>query len=388
MKKILIANNNMCVGGVQKSLYNLLWSIEGHYDVTLFLFRAIGTYANQLPPWVKVIEASSLFRFLGVSQGACVGLDKLKRGSLAALCRVFGRPAVMKIILSSQKMLEEEYDCAIAFLHNGNERNFYGGVQEFVLDKVKARKKVAFLHCDYRRCGANMPGNHVLLKRFDRIAACSEGCRDTFCSVLPELADRCTSVRNFHRIDEIKALARENTVVYSAECHNLIMVSRLAHEKGIERAIEAVANAVNYGIPVMLHIVGGGPMEAVLRKKMKDCNAEEFVRFYGEQGNPYRYMKNADLFLMTSFHEAAPMVIDEAVLLGLPVLTPQTTSSQEMVIDRGVGWVCENNQMALNDTLMSILDDPEGLHVMTEKMRSKSADNRMAIRQFAALIEE
>ena len=49
MKKILIVNNNMKVGGVQKSLYNLLWSLEGQYEITLCLFRATGAYLDQLP---------------------------------------------------------------------------------------------------------------------------------------------------------------------------------------------------------------------------------------------------------------------------------------------------------------------------------------------------
>lgn len=387
MKKILIVNNNMRVGGVQKSLYNLLWSLEGQHEITLLLFRAIGTYADQLPPWVRIVECDSLFRFLGMSQGECVGLDKLKRGALAAMCRVLGRPAVMKILLSSQKMLQEEYDCAIAFLHNGNEKIFYGGVQEFVLNRVRARKKVAFLHCDYRRCGANMAGNHALLKRFDRIAACSDGCRETFSSILPELAERCVTVRNFHRIEEIKALAQENEIQYAADRCNIIMVSRLAHEKGIERALEAVANAVNDGANVMLHIVGGGPMEAALRQKAEEHGIQEQVQFYGEQENPYRYMKNADLFLLTSFHEAAPMVIEEARCLALPVLTVRTTSSEEMVERVGCGWVCENDQQALNQSLTKILADPGALKKMKEKLLCQSADNTAAAEQFRNLIE-
>ena len=38
MKKLLIVNNNLNIGGVQKSLYNLLWSLPEDYEVTLYLF--------------------------------------------------------------------------------------------------------------------------------------------------------------------------------------------------------------------------------------------------------------------------------------------------------------------------------------------------------------
>ena len=55
MKKILIVNNNMKVGGVQKSLYNLLWSMDGAYEITLLLFQKTGEYIDHLPAGVKVL---------------------------------------------------------------------------------------------------------------------------------------------------------------------------------------------------------------------------------------------------------------------------------------------------------------------------------------------
>lgn len=387
MKKILIVNNNMKVGGVQKSLYNLLWEIRGRYEVTLCLFSGRGAYLEQLPPEVQVIECDSLFRYLGISQGECSGIHKLKRGTLAFFCRIFGRTAVMKLLIASQKMLPEEYDCAIAFLQNGRKKNFYGGVQEFVLRRVKAQRKVAFLHCDYGNCGANHPDNNRLLAEFDRIAACSHGCRRAFEAVLPELASKCRTVRNCHRFDEIQNLAAQEPVCYDADRINLITVARLAHEKGIERAIAAAAKVRDAGLPVTLHLVGSGAMEERLRELTRELEMTEQVVFHGEQPNPYRYMANADLFLLTSYHEAAPMVIEEAISLGLPVLTVRTTSSDEMVTQQDAGWVCENTQAALDACLMDILRDPVGIEQVKTGLRQRSADNQTAAEQFRSLIE-
>lgn len=387
MKKIIIVNNNMKVGGVQKSLYNLLWSLDGACEVTLLLFRAAGEYARCLPANVKVLEAESLFRYLGMSQGECGGMDALKRGTLAALCRVFGRSRVMKLLLASQKTLPGEYDCAIAFLQNGKDKNFYGGVQDFVLRRVKARKKVAFLHCDYRNCGANHPANNKLISQFDGIAACSDGCRRAFVLVLPELEKKCVTVNNCHRFDEIRTLASEDPVAYGHDLRNVVMVSRLAHEKGIQRALEALAYTLGKGIPAVLHIVGSGPMENSLRQRAAELKITDSVRFYGEQSNPYRYMKNADLFLMTSFHEASPMVIDEAAGLGLPVLTTETTSSEDMVTRRGWGWVCENKQEALNEMLARVLTEPDMLGSVRTRLQSTVMDNSLALEQFRTMIE-
>ena len=43
--------------------------------------------------------------------------------------------------------------------------------------------------------------------------------------------------------------------------------------------------------------------------------------------NPYGYMRAADVLLIPSFSEAAPMVIHESALLGTPILTTETSSA-------------------------------------------------------------
>lgn len=388
MKKIIIVNNNMKVGGVQKSLYNLLWAIQGQYDVTLCLFSAAGAYLDKLPPGVKVMECAGLFRYLGMSQGECRRLDhRLKRGCLAGLSRLFGRPAALKILLGSQKTLPETYDCAIAFLHNGSIGNFYGGVQEFVLRRIRARRKIAFLHCDYRSCGANHPQNNRIIAEFDRIAACSDGCRRAFGEVLPELLERSVTVRNCHRFDEIRAMAAQERVEYDPHRVNVVTVCRLAHEKGVERAIEAVAAAAEKGLAVTLHIVGSGAMERELRESVRGRGLEESVRFYGERENPYPFMAGADLFVLTSYHEAAPMVIEEARCLGLPVLTTRTTSSDEMVLEANCGWVCENDHKAITESLLALVENKDRLRRMKQSLQAGAMDNSAALEQFAALTE-
>ena len=389
MKKILIVNNNMCVGGVQKSLYNLLWTLEGRYDITLCLFSGAGAYMDRLPPSVKVMECGGLFRYFGMSQGECRHsvTDRLRRGTLAAVSHLFGRERAVKLMLLRQPMLPGEYDCAVAYLHNGRAKSFYGGVQEYVLRRVKAGRKVAFLHCDYGLSGADNPVNNRLIGEFDAIAACSEGCRRVFCGVLPELADKCMTVRNCHRFEEICALAMEEPIVYDPRWINVIMVSRLAHEKGIERAVRAVAYCWDKNIPVMLHLVGSGPMREEIASVARTLDVEDVVLFYGEQDNPYRYMKNADLFLMTSYHEAAPMVIEEACALGVPVLTTETTSSMEMVTERGCGWVCGNTREEIEKALLRLVEDRRLLDERKKEIYALGGDNSAAEAQFLTLIE-
>lgn len=388
MKKILIVNNNMNIGGVQKSLQNFLWELYQHYDITLLLFSAQGAYMENLPAGIKIKTCDSLFRYLGVSQNMCKKskADALKRGSLAALTRFLGRDSVMPLLIKSQLILDESYDCAISYLQNGRRQNFYGGTQDFVLRCVRAKKKVAFLHCDYGRCGANYPENNRMLARFDVVAACSEGCRKAFLSVLPEMRDRSVTVPNCHRFSEIIRLSGENPVSYPQGCINILMVCRLTHEKAVDRAILAV-HSLSKNTGVKLHIVGDGKEREKLLALVRELEMEETVLFYGEQKNPYRFMARADLLLITSYHEAAPMVIDESACLGLPVLTVETTSSYDMVSAKRYGWVCPNNQDGIENSLKKILENRDKVLLCKEFLLGQTFNNELALRQIEKCIE-
>ena len=390
MKSILIVNNNMKIGGIQKSLYNLLWSIHDEYRITLLLFAKRGELLEDLPPDVKVLSCSSWFKYLGISQAETKGSlkDILIRGCLAFISKLVGRHAAMRVVLSTERGLKTEFDYAISFMHNGDDHLFYGGTNEFVLYKTKAKNKAAFLHCDYAKAGGNFPGNNRLYKEFDYIAACSEGCRREFLKVLPELEARCFTVQNCHRYDVIRKMAQDNPVKYdSTYGPDILFVGRLGEEKGVDRGIRALSDVVRKGYTAVLHVIGDGQEMESLKALTEELGLTHLVHFYGEQSNPYRFMRNADLLLLPSYHEAAPMVIDEAVSLGLPVLATKTTSTHEMVLERNAGWECENTQEGLSHSLEEIVKSTEALAKIKDRLSNYRADNTKAMEQFKKLIE-
>lgn len=85
-ERILIVNNNMHIGGVQKALANLLCEIHSDYDITLLLFYKGGELLKDVPPDVKVMDAAAPFRYLGMSKSDAVRVcDKLFRFFLCRL---------------------------------------------------------------------------------------------------------------------------------------------------------------------------------------------------------------------------------------------------------------------------------------------------------------
>ena len=55
MKKILIVSNNLEIGGIQKSLVNLVKEVYQEYEVTLMLLSKSGELLCEIPDEVKII---------------------------------------------------------------------------------------------------------------------------------------------------------------------------------------------------------------------------------------------------------------------------------------------------------------------------------------------
>lgn len=85
MKRILIVNNNMHIGGVQKALLNLLQTLHADYDITLLLFYRGGALLNEVPSDVRVCAADGAFRYFGMTK------NDVSDGSRPAAAHVLGR---------------------------------------------------------------------------------------------------------------------------------------------------------------------------------------------------------------------------------------------------------------------------------------------------------
>lgn len=357
MKRILIVNNNLHMGGVQKALISLLWAIRERYDITLLLFHEGGDCGEELPPEVRVVTARSGYRFLGLTKYDTHSLkDKLGRAFYGAISRVFGRKYAILLMGLGQKKLKG-FDAAISYLHNGADKAFYGGCNEFVLKHVEAKRKITFLHCDYLLCGAHTAQNAKQYAKFDTIAACSQGCADAFAKANPHLKEKLQVVPNCHRFDRIAELARASAVELSEKC-NIVTVARLGKEKGVERAVQAIAQLGSLKEKLHYYIVGDGIRRPLIENLIRQQGLEDTVTLCGMLTNPYGYIRAADWLLIPSYSEAAPLVIGEAASLGTPILSTQTSSAEEMILEKGLGRVCENSEAGIKAALEQLLQEP------------------------------
>lgn len=277
------------------------------------------------------------------------------------------------------------FDVVISYLHDGTDRMFYGGCNDFVLRHTVAGKKITFLHCDYEKCGANTAANAARYKQFDIIAACSDGCRSAFVTAVPELKKKCITVRNCQNYEEICAAAEKQPVEFPNDRINIVTVARLGREKGVGRAVEAFNRLKDLSNRFHYYILGDGIERSDIEEKIKQMGLNDQITLLGESANPYGYMKAADLLLIPSVSEAAPMVIGEAASLGTPVLSTETSSAREMIEAYDYGWVCENSVEGMIESLSMLLNNTEAIIATQKTLEQMKFGNDEALAQFAEL---
>lgn len=387
MKKLLIVNNNLHIGGVQKALVSLLWDIRDQYDVTLLLLYRGGELLQELPPDVEVVSAGGAWRYLGMTRGDVHTFqNRMGRAFFASISRVLGRKyAIILMSLGQRKVCG--YDVAISYLHNSGDKVFYGGCNDFVLKHTEAERKITFLHCDYGRCGADTSDNGKQYARFDTIAACSQGCADAFLEAHPELREKVRVVRNCHRFEKIREAAEADPRELIIGKINIVTVARLGKEKGVERALRAIAQLGQLHEQIHYYVVGDGVQMKLLQQLIREEKLTDVVTLCGQQKNPYGYIKAADLLLIPSYSEAAPLVIEEAAALGTPVLSTETSSAREMIEETGYGWVCANSEDGMRDALKEILSDSGKMDLESICLSDIKKENTQALQQFQKCIE-
>lgn len=370
MQRVLIVNNNLDMGGIQKSLVNLLKGLNDDNEYTLLLFSKTGALLKDIPNDIKVITPNTIYQLLGLSR------EQLKKKPiyyfikvlLVYICKIVGKRNAIRLMGLFQKKIKG-YDTVISYSHLTSASSFSNGCAEFVLDKTEAKNKICFLHCDYEHSGTCSDTNSKTYAEFDKIACCSESVKERFlrCSLVSP--DKVFVQRNFFDKD-IRILASQNPFDFDGKYINLLIVARLSFEKGIDTAISALAESKREDI--MIHIVGNGPEKENLWKSVCDRKLEEKVIFYGEQNNPYRFMRGADYLIVPSRHEAAPIVYDEAKVLGLPVISTVTTSSYEMLDD---------SSLISNDLKQVFVKIKK-----KDKENAKNVDNEMQCQQLHILL--
>lgn len=159
----------------------------------------------------------------------------------------------------------------------------------------------------------------------------------------------------------------------------ILAVGRLVRQKDYPTLLSAI-RLVNDKMPVNLVILGEGCLEKDLKKIVSNFKIESRVKFLGFQKNPYKFMKNADVFVLSSLSEGFGNVIVEAMACGTPVVSTNCRSGPDEIIENGKTGILVpvGDSKLMSEAIIRILRDK----VLARKL---SAEGRSSSERFSAI---
>ena len=184
-----------------------------------------------------------------------------------------------------------------------------------------------------------------------------------------------------------KAQKPQNKIIAHTEMVNLVTVSRLEEGKGIDRAIRVHKRLNDEGITFYWYIVGNGTILEKLQQRVRVSGLEDKFIFLGLQINPYPYIKAADIFVLPSYSEGAPVVLAEALSLRRPIVSTNVGNASEQIHSGINGLVVDNSDEALYQGLKSLILNKQLRTKFSKELKKFSYDNKSIVKKLMGLFQ-
>ena len=364
-KKLLFVNPTLHFGGAEKSLQTLLCHLDPQrYDIDLFLFRPEGELLDLLPEYVHVLPLpwTTQTFYLPLPQ-SCAAFLRRGRVRLAVSRALFTR-AVREWLpyrvveqrgwryqSRTFKRLPQEYDAAIAYLE--------GSPIWFCADKVRAKRKIAYIHNDYRKLLSDASFDEPYLAQFDNLVTVSDACADVLRETFPALSERVCVIENLISPDSLQKAAEVGEGFddgYTGK--RLLTLGRLDVQKGYDMAIDACA-ALAEQFDFRWYVLGEGPQRAELEEKIRDLRLQDRFILLGTRLNPYPFLASCDLYIQPSRFEGKSIAIEEAKALRRPIVTTAFSTVADQITDGVNGSVAQIDAQSIAEKIAELLCDAQ-----------------------------
>lgn len=397
MKKILFVMPKFAPGGAEKSLLMLLHLLaeEKSISVDLLFFKKEGIFLDQLPQGIHVLETESTLKtmYSGFNVKNIKGFKGLvlsaARPIATAVCSVAGKNYNHRNQLrwryAYRHLIDElpgTYDYACGYLD--------GEALYYVVDKVNAKVKYGWNQNDYKGIGAVAEIDAGYYEKLDAIITLSDECHGILKEVFPRFQQKMRQIPPIVTAGYIRKCA-EAFIPQEYEddgCYRLVSVGRLVEQKGFDMAIKAAAILKERGVRFKWYIIGNGGLYSDLQQQISDGGLNEYVYLLGEKGNPYPYIKHADVFVQPSRFEGKSVILNETKMLAKPILATGYPTVRDQITDGMDGVIVEMEPQAIAVGLEALLTDKEKQETLANNLKAadlQSASVEAAYRELFGL---
>jgi len=340
-KHIFIAIHYLEIGGAETSLIGLLNAIDTEqYDVDLFLYSHRGELLKQVPNTVHLLPEIKKYDVIEkpIKEAIQKGFPDIALARLWAKYQ-FARYAKRNQLKEGSAILQYVFDAVTPLLPNINPNTEYDLAISFltphniILNKVKAKKKLAWIHTDYTKISVNVEKEIKVWSQFDRIVSISEDVTRSFLSVFPTLVGKIIEIANIlsPRTVRAKALASKIDFPNQNGRVNLLSVGRFTLAKNFDNVPDICRRILQEGCEVYWYIVGYGGDEQLIKEKIKEAGMEEHVILLGKRENPYPFIKECDIYVQPSRFEGNAVTVREAQILCKPVVAANYPTAHSQI---------------------------------------------------------
>lgn len=231
-----------------------------------------------------------------------------------------------------------------------------------------------------------------LIKNVSAVIAISEENKKFLSEAYPRLKDKITVVHNGIDIDEFEQKLsnfterekyRKEIFLTKPRDKIILCVAELHPRKGIKYLIEALAKIEDENLRLI--VVGDGQQKRELEKLAKNLGVAEYVKFLGQRNDVPQLMASADIFILPSLREAFGLVLLEAMIAKLPIISTNSGGVPEIIEHNKNGFlVPPENSNALAEAIKILLANEElnkkiiqaGYEKVYEKFNAKTMVER------------
>ena len=385
-RNVLFVVDEKRMGGVSVLLEDILNMINiKNYSIDVLVLHNNGSMLNNLPKDVNIIYGTSYFEAIDYTLK-----EVLKSGDFKRIYHKIKIILDMKtgnikntIIRERKKILNKNYDVEIAFKD---------GFTALFTIFGNSKTKIHWLHYEYKKINPNAKYDKLfkrILPKFDKIIAVSEGVEQAFNKIY-HLENKTSIIPNLVNTDKIIKKSKEKSdVILSKSDINFVSVGRLHIQKGYDILIEVVhdLNKSNF-LPknFKLRIYGDGPEKFTLNSLIRKYHLEDKIYLLGKVMNPYKYVKNSDLFILPSRYEPFGLVIIESMTLGVPVLATENHATSKIIQNGKNGYITENSYQGIYEGLKYLLENFQELKKYKKNLKEYKYDNSAIIKSIEGVL--
>lgn len=352
-------------GGAEKVLTNLVNNLSPEkYEIDILEYFHIGIKIEPTRKDVKILKP--IINDLKDHH--------LKKRIIEKL--VYKYPKLLRKLFNNKK-----YDVEIAFNYQ---------IPSFLLDYSANTCTICWTHGDVYDLKEKAFYRMLQNKSYNftsTIVAISNFTKKSVIELFPDVADKVVKIENGFNFEDI---IEQSTVEssYKFNKQTICFVGRLESGKNPIQLLEVLKIVLDLGLDIDLAYIGQGDLEAELKKKTKDLDLNNNVKFLGFHSNPLPLIKQCKLLIMMSKAEGFPTVFVEGLTLGVPFISTNVGGVEELSNNGKCGKIIDSVSECAY-AIIEILKNKKLYHQMSEngKIHIKNYSVNNQIKKFEELIK-